>query len=265
MVGSRSSSGPVGSGPPVRTVGTAPGPEAPTRIAPPARLPPSPWDFPDLSEPLTGRGDVLGAGADLEAATLVHAYRNGIFPWPHPDVALPWFSPDPRGVVAVDRVHVARSLRQRLRRSGWTTTMDAALPAVIARCAERGADEGTWIDGPMAAAYARLGRLGWAHSIEVWDHERLVGGLYGVLVGGVFTGESMFHREPDASKAALVDLAARLEEAGGRLIDVQVVTGHLATLGARELEREAFRRTLAEERERPVRPIVDRLPVARLA
>lgn len=237
----------------------------PVRIPPPTRVPPSPWDFPDLAASLRGRGDVLGAGADLEAPTLVHAYRSGIFPWPHPDVPLPWFSPDPRGVVPVDEVRVSRSLRQRLRRSGWTSTMDEDLPGVIAGCAERGTAEGTWIDAAMAAAYRRLGRLGWAHSVEVWDGDRLVGGLYGVLVGGVFTGESMFHRAADASKVALVDLASRLAEAGGRLIDVQVVTDHLATLGARPVERETFRRQLAAERDRRVRPVIERLPVARLA
>jgi leucyl/phenylalanyl-tRNA--protein transferase len=202
-------------------------------------------------------------GADLEPATLVHAYREGIFPWPQPAGPLPWFSPDPRGVLPLDGVHASRSLRQRLRRSGWDTTVDRAFDEVIAACAHR-PGEGTWITGRMRAAYRRLHRLGWAHSLEVWDGRRLVGGLYGVLVGGVFTGESMFHHASDASKAALAELAVRLAAAGGTLIDVQLATPHLASLGAVELPRGDFLATLARVRDDPVRLPEQRRPVAAL-
>jgi leucyl/phenylalanyl-tRNA---protein transferase len=252
---------------------------------------PSRWRFPDPAT--AGEDGLVGIGADLEPATLVDAYRRGIFPWPHPGAPLPWFSPDPRGVIPLDGLAVSRSLRARLRRSGWETTVDRAFAAVLAGCADRpgpiggsggrkpsppvdrgsrGLEDsppddragGTWITPPMRAAYQRLHDLGHAHSLEVWDGAELVGGLYGVGVGGVFTGESMFHVASDASKVALVDLVARLGEAGGCLIDVQMVTPHLASLGAREVPRAEFLALLARVRDLPVRLAGDRLPVARL-
>jgi leucyl/phenylalanyl-tRNA--protein transferase len=226
---------------------------------------PSRWRFPDPST--VGEDGLVGIGADLEPATLLEAYRQGIFPWPHPGAPLPWFSPDPRGVIPPDGLAVSRSLRARLRRSGWETTVDRAFPAVIAACAARpgsAKEGGTWITAPMRAAYRRLHDLGHAHSLEVWDGEELVGGLYGVAVGGVFTGESMFHLATDASKAALVDLAARLTEAGGCLIDVQMRTPHLASLGAVDLPRREFLDLLAQVRDQRVVLATDRLPVARL-
>jgi leucyl/phenylalanyl-tRNA---protein transferase len=226
---------------------------------------PSRWRFPDPAT--AGPDGLVGIGADLEPATLLQAYRQGIFPWPHPGAPLPWFSPDPRGVIFLDGLVVSRSLRARLRRSGWETTVDGAFAAVLAACADRPrvpSEGGTWITAPMRAAYQRLHDLGHAHSLEVWAGGALVGGLYGVGVGGVFAGESMFHRATDASKVALVDLAARLAEAGGQLIDVQMVTPHLASLGARDLARAEFLALLARLRDRPVRLATDRLQVARL-
>jgi leucyl/phenylalanyl-tRNA--protein transferase len=220
------------------------------------------WRFPD---PSTADGDgLVGFGADLEPETLVYAYRQGIFPWPHPGMPLPWFSPDPRGVIWLDALRTSRSLRQRLRHSGWETTVDRAFETVVAACAERYRPEGTWIVPEMRAAYLRLHRLGHAHSLEVWRDEELVGGLYGVSVGGVFTGESMFHHTTDASKVALVDLVDRLAEAGGRLVDVQLVTRHLISLGARPLPRSEYLDLLREVRDLPVRLPPDRRPVARL-
>ena len=231
---------------------------------------PSRWRFPDPAT--AGPDGLVGIGADLEPATLLDAYRRGIFPWPHPRAPLPWFSPDPRGVIPLDSLVVSRSLRARLRRSGWETTVDRAFATVIAGCADRPAGAtpadrgtaGTWITPPMRAAYQRLHDLGHVHSLEVWAGGELVGGLYGVGVGGVFTGESMFHLATDASKVALVDLAARLGEAGGQLIDVQMVTPHLASLGARDLPRTEFLALLARVRDDPVRLASQRLPVARL-
>ena len=221
------------------------------------------WRFP---EPSTADGDgLVGFGADLEPETLLHAYRQGIFPWPHPGMPLPWFSPDPRGVIWPDDLRTSRSLRGRLRHCGWETTVDRAFDTVVAACAERHWSEGTWIIPEMREAYLRLHRLGHAHSLEVWRGQELVGGLYGVVVGAVFTGESMFHRATDASKVALVDLVDRLTEAGGRLIDVQLVTDHLASLGARPMPRWQYLSLLHEVRDEAVRLPSDRRPVARLA
>ncbi len=221
------------------------------------------WSFP---HPDTADDDgLVGIGADLAPETLVHAYRNGIFPWPHRGVRkLPWFSPNPRGVLPLDRLRVSRSLRQTMRRSGWTTTMDAAFEDVVRACSVR-PGEGTWIIPPMQAAYLELHRLGVAHSLEVWDGDRLVGGLYGVSSGGMFTGESMFHRETDASKVALADLVDRMNEAGAGLIDVQLVTEHLASMGALAIPRPLFLELLEELRDDQILLPCDRRPVARLA
>lgn len=221
------------------------------------------WRFPD---PSTADEDgLVGFGADLAPETLLYAYRQGLFPWPHPDVPLPWFSPDPRGVISLDGLHTSRSLRQRLRRCGWETTVDAAFEAVVTACAELDRPEGTWIIPEMRAGYLRLHDLGHAHSLEVWRDDVLVGGLYGVGVGGVFTGESMFHYTTDASKVALVDLVDRLGEAGGLLVDVQMVTDHLARLGARPMPRHEFLRLLHRTRDAAVLLPADRRSVARLA
>lgn len=231
------------------------------RTRPPRPMAPSAWQLPPASS--ADAEGVVGLGGDLAPETLVDAYRRGIFPWPHEAHPLPWFSPDPRGVLDPTSVHVARSLKRSLRRHGWTTTVDVAFPAVVAACADRGA-EGTWITRAMARAYGRLHAAGWAHSVEVWDGDVLVGGVYGVQVGAVFTAESMFHRRTDASKVALVDLARRFEQAGGRLLDVQLTTEHLRTLGAIDLPRELFLAVLVTLRDLEVRMSTARCPVDRL-
>jgi leucyl/phenylalanyl-tRNA--protein transferase len=241
------------------------GGDGPNRAPPPRPVGPSVWRIPGPDEAHADAGGVVGFGADLKPATLVDAYRRGIFPWPHPGVALPWFCPDPRAVLRLDGLRVSRSLRQRLRRSGWETTVNAAFEEVVAACASRPEGEGTWIGDDMRRAYVRLWRLGWAHSVEVWDGPRLVGGLYGVAVGGCFTGESMFHRATDASKVALADLVDRWAEAGGALVDVQLPTDHLTGLGAVEVPRDAFLALLDQVRDRPAPIVLDRLPVNRLA
>lgn len=228
----------------------------------PQPMPGSSWLLPDPTE--ADDDGVVGIGADLAPGTLVDAYRRGIFPWPHPGVPLPWFSPDPRGVLWFDGLHVSRSLRRTLRRSGWTTTVDRAFARVVAACADGRGDAGTWITPAMVRAYRRLHDLGWAHSVEVWEEDRLVGGLYGVQVGAIFTGESMFHRADDASKVAIVDLVSRFRAAGGRLIDVQLTTDHLSALGARELPRDEFLLHLAVARDEEVRLRTTRRPVERL-
>ncbi len=226
----------------------------------------SAWRLPDgaTADEVSG---LVAFGADLAVETLVDAYLRGIFPWPHETVGLPWFSPDPRGVLDVAAgANVSRSLRQRLRRCGWRSTVDAAFDEVVAACADRPAGEGTWVTSEMRAAYGRLHRLGWAHSLEVWDSGGgLVGGLYGVRVGGCFTGESMFNREPDASKVAFVDLVDRWRAAGGAMIDVQIPTDHLGSLGVEAVPRSEFLGWLARVRDSPVGVDRGRLAVSRLA
>jgi leucyl/phenylalanyl-tRNA--protein transferase len=206
---------------------------------------------------------VVGAGADLESSTLVAAYARGVFPWPHEGMPLLWFSPDPRAVLVRERFHLSRSLRRTLRRRGWTTTVDRATEAVIRACSDR--PEGTWITPEMRDAYLELSGLGWVHSVEVWEGDELVGGLYGVQIGGVFTAESKFHRRSDASKVALLELLDRLTEAGGALVDVQIMTEHLRSLGAHEVPREEFLALLARVGGDPCRLRAERRPVSRLA
>lgn len=234
-----------------------------TLARPPRPVGRSVWVFPDPD--VADEDGVIGVGADLEPPTLVGAYRRGIFPWPHPGVSLPWFSPDPRGVIGPGDLHVSRSLLRTLRGSGWIATVDRAFGRVIAACGEARSDEGTWITPAMRRAYTRLHDLGWAHSIEIWDRGALVGGLYGVQVGGCFTGESMFHAVPDASKVALVEIVDRLVEAGGSFLDVQLVTPHLATMGAVDRPRGDYLRDLATVRDDEVLLRTDERPVARLA
>jgi leucyl/phenylalanyl-tRNA--protein transferase len=233
---------------------------------------------------------LVALGGTLDPATLTSAYRHGCFPWPSSgphdrslerqarrlvrsgqvpllpgdDGLVPWCSPDPRAVLLADRVVVSRSLRRTLRRSGWSATVDTAFDAVLDGCADRGA-EGTWITDRMRRGYAALHRAGGAHSVEVWDGDRLVGGLYGVLTGRVFSGESMFHAEADASKVALVELCDRLLEAGVVLVDTQQPTEHMASMGQVVVLREEYLEVLARLRDEPAVLATDRRPVARLA
>ena len=225
-------------------------------------LEPCSWDFPDPNS--AGPDGFLGCGADLEPATLVHAYRHGLFPWPHEGVAeLPWFSPDPRALIPCHTPHLSRSLRRQLMRSPWTTTVDRAFSDVVAASGER--REGTWITAAMSAAYRTLHALGYAHSVEVWHGDELIGGIYGIQCGGMFTGESMFHRETGASKVALLDLLARLRAAGGFALDAQLPTPHLLSLGASAQPRRAFLAALERERDRSVRIDESEAKAARLA
>ncbi len=191
--------------------------------------------------------DYVGEGLDLEPNTLVAAYSQGLFPMPHParPERMDWFCPDPRGVLPLDGLKVSRSLRRSARR--FTITVDTAFADVVSACADP-RRPGGWITGDFEAAYARLHALGIAHSIEVRNAGgSLVGGLYGVSVGGLFAGESMFHRETDASKVALMALVDLLTRAGARdrLIDVQWWTPHLATLGAVAITRDEYLRRLS--------------------
>jgi leucyl/phenylalanyl-tRNA---protein transferase len=186
---------------------------------------------------------VVGIGADLEPGTLLAAYRSGLFPMPvSGNGATAWWSPDPRGILPLDRLRIPRSLRQSCRR--YEVRCDTAFAEVMEGCRDPRRDGG-WISPDIVRAYGRLHELGWAHSVEAWTPEgELAGGLYGVSIGGFFAGESMFHRRRDASKVALVALVERLRSSGAVLLDVQWTTDHLASLGAVDVSRDDYLRRL---------------------
>lgn len=208
--------------------------------------------FPD---PRSARGDVVAIGDDLSIDALRDAYRHGIFPWPHDNMPLPWFSPRRRTVILFDELHVGRSLRKAQKRSDVACTIDRDFRAVIRACSEvpREDQGGTWIAPEIVDAYTRLHDTGDAHSVEVWRDDQLVGGLYGVDSGGVFTGESMFRIEPDMSKLALLHLIDHLRARGATWLDCQVMTPHMKAIGAREIARSKFLDMLAAAQESGIR------------
>lgn len=204
--------------------------------------------FPD---PRFARGDVVAFGEDLRVETLRDAYRHGIFPWPHEGMPLPWFSPKRRTVIFFDELHVGRTLRKAQKRADFTFTIDRAFGDVISECAStpRPDQDGTWIEANIIEAYTRFHAAGDAHSVEVCNGDALVGGLYGIDSGGVFTGESMFHRATDASKLALLFLIDHLRSRGATWLDCQVMTPHMEAIGAREITRSRFLDMLAAAQE----------------
>ena len=206
----------------------------------PVELPPCRWELPDPN-----RADdqgIVGVGADLEPATLLAAYRAGMFPMRlGRRSAIAWWSPDPRGVMPLDAFHASRSLRRVC--AHFDVTFNTAFGAVVAGCADPVRPHG-WIDESFAAAYTRLHELGWAHSVEVWQEGVLAGGVYGVRIGGFFAGESMFHTRRDASKVALCELVGALALDGVSLFDVQWTTPHLRSLGAVDIGRPEYLRRL---------------------
>jgi len=212
--------------------------------------------FPPVDLALRNPNGLLAAGADLSPARLIDAYAHGIFPWFNDDDPVLWWSPDPRMVLPVHEVRVSRSLRRTIRSDRFRVSADTAFDAVVAGCAAPRRDQnGTWITENMAVAYRRLFDLGYAHSMETWAGDELVGGLYGVALGRMFFGESMFSRRSDASKVALVLLARQLARWGFEIIDCQMSTDHLASLGAREIARASFLRHVRElVRQPPVQP-----------
>ncbi len=197
--------------------------------------------FPDTRLALREPNGLLAIGGDLSPMRLEHAYRHGIFPWFSADDPILWWSPDPRTVLFPERIHISRSLHKRLRKQALSVTLDRDFEGVIRACAQpRDADGGTWLMPEMIAAYQRLHARGLAHSVEVWSNRELVGGLYGIAIGRAFFGESMFSRTTDASKIALVHLCQQLADWGFGLIDCQMRTQHLISLGAIELPRAQF-------------------------
>lgn len=204
--------------------------------------------FPPLSAAMSEPNGLLAIGGDLAPERLIAAYRAGIFPWFSEGQPILWWSPDPRMVLYVDKFRVSRSLRKRVRAGTYETRVDSAFRSVVQACADspRAGQGGTWITAVMIDAYCELHRLGYAHSVESWRDGRLVGGLYGLALGQMFFGESMFADETDASKVALVQLVALLQRMRVPLIDCQQETAHLAAFGAQPIPRTRFAGHLAE-------------------
>ncbi len=217
----------------------------------PTEPPPSRWSFRTGAEP--DEHGVVGLGGDLQPGTLLAAYRHGLFPMHIGGRTLAWWSPDPRGVLPLDGLRMTRSLRRSCRR--YEVRVDTAFGQVIDGCGDK-RRPGAWINRRIRAAYLELHRLGWVHSVEAWTPEgELAGGLYGVAIGGFFAGESMFHRQRDASKVALVGLVERLRDGGATLLDVQWGTDHLASLGAVDVPRPDYLELLADALARPLPPV----------
>ena len=201
----------------------------------------TPEAFPLPDKALTSPNGLLAFGGDLSPLRLLAAYRRGIFPWFSAGEPILWWSPDPRCVLHTGRLHVHRSLRRQLAGKHWQLSVDHAFAEVMRACAApRANDTGTWITPDMIDAYVRLHALGHAHSVEVWDEKRLVGGIYGVAAGKLFCGESMFSAESGGSRIALIALAQLLHEMGFPLIDTQVANAHTLSLGAEEIPRPKF-------------------------
>lgn len=205
--------------------------------------------FPD---PRSARGDIVAVGDEITVELLRDAYRHGIFPWPHEGLATPWFSPRKRAVIFFDELHVGRSLLKAQKQARFTFTIDRAFDAVIRACSAtpRADQDGTWITPKIIRAYSALHAAGDAHSVDAWNGDKLAGGLYGVDSGGLFTGESMFYRQPDASKLALLHLIDQLRGRGATWLDCQVMTPHMQALGAREIPRAKFLDLLEEAQQK---------------
>jgi len=211
--------------------------------------------FPPLYLALRKPDGLLAVGGCLSAERLINAYQRGIFPWYNPDEPILWWSPDPRLVLFPDKLIVSRSLSKTLRKNVFTVSFDKAFSDVITACAQPRKDSaGTWITTDINQAYIDLHQQGFAHSVEVWFNDELVGGLYGVALGQVFFGESMFHTKTDASKVAFVSLVAQLKTWGYQLVDCQVHTSHLQSLGAEEIKRRAFVKLLNQYCRMPASP-----------
>ena len=204
--------------------------------------------FPDPNTALDDPDGLLAVGGNLQPDTLLSAYYNGIFPWYNKDDPILWWSPSTRCVIDPLDLHISKSLQKLLRQQRFTISFDQAFEQVINACAQRDSKTDTWINSDMISAYIDLHKLGVAHSVEVWQGSRLVGGTYGVAIGAVFCGESMFSKESNASKVALVHLTQYLSGLGFQLIDCQLASSHLLTMGAKSLKRPKFLQILQKFR-----------------
>ena len=201
--------------------------------------------FPPTHQALTDPNGLLAIGGDLQPSRLLAAYRLGIFPWPVDDIHLLWWSPNPRMVFIPGRMHLARSLQKRIARQDYQVSLNTQFTQVITLCAANRYRQDSWITDMMLKAYIQLHQLGYAHSVEIYQEQQLVGGLYGIALGGVFFGESMFHLQPDGAKLALYHLSVHLDNRGYQLIDCQVESPFLKQLGASTMSRETFEQQLA--------------------
>jgi len=206
--------------------------------------------FPSTDTALDHPPGLLAVGGDLSPARLINAYRRGIFPWYSDEQPILWWSPAPRCVIYPDSVHVSRRLRRRYNQGHFTLTTDQAFDEIIEACSKpRPNQEGTWITSEMKTAYVRLYEMGVAHSVEIHIDNQLAGGIYGLALGRVFFGESMFSKREDASKITLVALCRQLHQWGFTLLDCQISNSHLLSMGAKEISREAFEKYLPTARE----------------
>lgn len=205
--------------------------------------------FPDPEHALAEPNGLLAVGGDLSRDRLLLAYQSGIFPWYETGQPILWWSPDPRMVLVPDELHVSRSLKKLIRKKIFTVSFNQAFQSVIEGCANQRDKnrDGTWITEDMHQAYLDLHKAGWAHSVEVWENNELVGGLYGIAMGKIFFGESMFSKKDNASKIAFVYLVQVLKDKGFKLIDCQVSSLHLVTLGAKEMKRKNFMQNLRQD------------------
>ena len=202
-------------------------------------------DFPPIEQALKDPNGLLAAGGDLSVERLLQAYSQGIFPWFDEDQPILWWSPDPRAVLFPEQLHISRSLHKTLRSGRFQVTMDQAFEAVVNSCSSpRKGSEGTWITADIIRAYTTMYKRGYAHSVECWQEGELVGGLYGIALGKLFFGESMFSRATDASKVAFVHLVRQLQSHGCPLVDCQITNPHLVRLGATMIPRNDFKRWL---------------------
>jgi leucyl/phenylalanyl-tRNA--protein transferase len=215
--------------------------------------------FPDPRN--TTEDGIVALGGDLEPETLMLAYLQGIFPWPISGLPLTWFCPPERGILEWDRLHIPKSLARAKKKNQFHFTVDQEFEKVIRFCAKlpRPGQDGTWITKGIIEAYCELHRIGYAHSIEVWEKDELVGGIYGVESDGAFAGESMFHLKPNASKLGILFLMEYLHSKGQEWLDIQVITPHMEALGARLIPRDNFLKKLAESQKRGVR-LFERTP-----
>lgn len=222
-----------------------------------------PNPFPPTSQALTEPNGLLAVGGDLTSETLIRAYAQGIFPWFEPGQEILWWSPDPRSVLFPDRIHISRSLSKFLRKSTWRISCDSRFAEVIDRCAsvlrheDLNGEHSTWISAEMRKAYVALHQVGVAHSIEISDHDELLGGLYGVMLGNVFFGESMFSDHTNGSKVALIALARLCQDNGIAMIDCQVHNPHLETMGAELISRQVFEKYLEGAITTPMVTVLD--------